>query len=631
MILFGNKRADRLRRDSCAKIDFASQQATKLTLISYCFTPLMAWHCLSISGWLVLLSGFSVSAATYEVAQRNPQAGDDGDGTRKRPWKTISRAAEKAGPGDTVVIRDGIYRERVAVNRSGAAEAPISFDAAPGAHAELSGADRLTGWQEVQGGLRIYQVPWKHRFVGWSRQMTHPDDEYHRLIGRCEQVAIDGYLLRQVLESNQLAPGTFFVDISNQVLFARDSGNRDLNKVLVEASVRQEILRVEGDYVQLRGLRFRFAANMAQHGAVVLAGKHDTLEDCIIEDMNASGATFSGERHMVRRCVFRNNGQLGFGANGAHDLLFTECLVENNNTKSFDRGWEAGGNKLVLCRNAVLERSQFLRNRGNGVWFDIGNERCVVRRCLIAENEDSGIFYEISYGLQAHDNVIIGNGFAATAGAWGAQAGISISSSPECVIERNLILGNREGFNFREQTRTTTRINQKGETPIWNHDEWIRRNIIALNRDAQIWGWFDVKDDRHWPARGKEHEATRSGDGDATKPGDIARPDASKESDRNTEKLTLEKLRLSFVENIFFAEPGQGWFEWGVSWGRHKSYRNLSDFETDLGIDVRSRVFNPGFANLRALDCSLSSEAMTVVKQCFPHGLVPGVILGAQR
>ena len=94
--------------------------------------------------------------------------------------------------------------------------------------------------------------------------MTHPDDEYHRLIGRCEQVAIDGYLLRQVLEANQLAPGTFFADIPNQALLVWDSANRDLNKVLVEASVRQEIFRVEGDYVQLRGLALSVCR---QHGA----------------------------------------------------------------------------------------------------------------------------------------------------------------------------------------------------------------------------------------------------------------------------------------------------------------------------------------------------------------------------
>jgi hypothetical protein len=577
----------------------------------------------------MLASGVSVSAATYEVAQRNPQANDDGDGTRDRPWRTITRAAEKAGPGDRVVVRDGIYREHLIAKTSGTAEAPIQFEAAPGAHVVLTGADRLTGWQKAEGGLPICRVPWTHRFIGWSKHMTHPDDDYHRLIGRCEQVAIDGYLLRQVLEANQLAPGTFFVDISNQVLQVWDLGSRDLNKVLVEASVRQEVFRLDGDYVQLRGLHFRFAANMAQHGAVVLAGRHDTLEDCTIEGMNASGATFSGEHLVVRRCVFRDNGQLGFGANGAHDLLFTESLVENNNTKGFDRGWEAGGDKLVLCRNAVLERSRFLRNRGNGIWFDIGNEHCVVRQCLIADNEDSGVFYEISLGLQAHDNVIVGNGFAATAGAWGAQAGISISSSPECTIERNLILGNREGFNFREQTRTTTRIGEQGEAPIWNHDEAIRRNIIALNRDAQVWGWFDMKDDRHWPAKAVDRRADQARD--TPKPGEIAGAYTAKDRDGHPQGLTLEKLRISFVENVYFAEPGQGWFEWGVSWGRHKSYSKLSDFEADLSIDLGGRVFNPGFANLSALDCRLSAEAMAEVKQSYTQGPVPGVTLGVKR
>ena len=136
----------------------------------------------------------------------------------------------------------------------------------------------------------------------------------------------------------------------------------------------------------------------------------------------------------------------------------TGCTVRNNNTKGFDRGWEAGGDKICLTRGAILENSIFVDNRGNGIWFDIGNEDCEVRNCLIANNEDAGIFYEISYGLHAHDNVIVGNGFAFTPGAWGATAGISLSSSPGCTIERNLILGNKEGFNFREQSRSTPRI-----------------------------------------------------------------------------------------------------------------------------------------------------------------------------
>jgi hypothetical protein len=572
------------------------------------------------AGLLLLVVSSSLHAVTYQVAQLDPKASDDGPGTSQQPWKTVTKAAQTAGPGDIVVIRDGIYRERIIAKINGTPQKPIRFDAAPGSHVVLTGADRLTGWQKANDNRPSYSITWPYRFITWSKRMAHPDDDYHLLIGRCEQVAIDNYLLHQVLEGNQLAPGTFFADTSNQVLQVWDRSNRDLNKVLAEASVRQEILRVEADYVEVRGLHFRFAANMAQHGAVFLGGLHDVLEDCVIENMNASGATFTGQQQIIRRCIFRDNGQLGFGASRAHQLLFTECRVENNNTKGFDRGWEAGGDKLALCRDVILDRSQFVRNRGNGIWFDIGNEHCTVRQCLIADNEDSGIFYEISFGLQAHDNVIVGNGFAATAGAWGAQAGIAISSSPGCVTERNLIVGNKEGFNFREQTRNTPTIDNKQDVPVWNHDELVRHNIIAFNRDAQVWGWFDLKDNRHWPVAGQTKNRVAS-TGEASKP---------RERDARSQELTLEELRLRFEENVYFAETGQGWFEWGVTWGRHKSYRNLTDFRTDLGIDVGSIVLDPHFGDMMLRDYRLRPQTMSKLTQNYPRGPVPGVILGEQ-
>lgn len=576
---------------------------------------------------LALMLAASLPAATYEVAQQNPQASDDAPGSADRPWKTIARAAEKAGPGDVVLIRGGVYRERVVVKKDGTEQAPLRFEAAPGEHVVVTGADRLTGWRKADEARPIYSVAWPHKFITWNRSMTHPDDEYHRTIGRCEQVAVDGYLLRQVLSASQLAPGTFFADVTNRLLFVWDMGSRDLNKTHTEASVLQEIFRVEGDHVHVRGLRFRYAANMAQHGAVVLAGCHVTMEDCVVEAMNAEGATFTGEDAVVRRCVFRDNGQVGFGANRAHRLLFTECLVENNNTKGFDRGWEAGGDKLVLCRDAVLERSRFVRNRGNGIWFDIGNTNCTVRYCLIADNEDAGIFYEISFALLAHDNVIVGNGFAATAGAWGAQAGISLSSSPGCVIERNLIAGNREGFNFREQTRSTPTIENRKGHPVWNHDQLIRHNLIVLNRDAQVWGWFDMKDNRHWPAGSS---LTNQAGAATAKSGDIAGAYTAKTSEGQPQGLTLEKLRLRFENNVYFAAPGKSWFKWGPTWMRHKSYPGLREFQSDLGIDAGSQVLDPGFADLLQLDFRLRAEAMVLLKKSYPQGPVPGVVLGVK-
>ena len=574
---------------------------------------------LGLASWL----GAPVHAANFHVAPASPRAEDSGPGTLDQPWKTLTQAAAKAQAGDTVIIHDGVYREAVTVKASGTEAARIVFEAAPGAQVVVSGADVLHGWQRT-GERPIWRVPWPHRFIGWNKTMTHPDDEWHRVIGRCEQVIIDGYLLRQVLEAGQLAPGAFYVDVTNRTLEVWDPANRDLNHVLAEASVRSELLRLQGEWVRWSGVQFRYAANMAQHGAVVLAGRHDALEDCTFASMNSSGATFEAPDLVVRRCVFRDNGQLGFGGNGAHNLLLTGCLIENNNTKGFSRGWEAGALKLVLCRGAVLEQSRFVRNRGHGIWFDIGNEDCLVRQNLIADNEDCGIFYEISYGLKVQDNVIVGNGFAETAGGWGARAGVTLSSSPGCVIERNLIVGNREGFNFREQNRTTSRIGHRAEVVVWNHDQIIRHNVLALNRDAQVWGWFDMKDGRQWPAGGGTNQA-----GDPQRPAGNADAYTARDASGQPQGLTLEKLNIRFEDNAYFAGPGQGWFHWGVTWSRHQPYNSLGEFQAALGLDRGGRVCEPGFNDLLARDFRVSAAQMRPLAPCYPQGPVPGVLLGA--
>src|SRR5438045_2847389 len=98
---------------------------------------------------LALVVNAPLVAATYHVAQLNPQANDTGTGTPDRPWKTITKAAEKVTAGDVVTIHGGAYRERVIVKTSGTADAPVRFVAAPGEYVVVTGADRLTGWRRV--------------------------------------------------------------------------------------------------------------------------------------------------------------------------------------------------------------------------------------------------------------------------------------------------------------------------------------------------------------------------------------------------------------------------------------------------------------------------------------------------
>jgi len=554
-------------------------------------------------------------ARIRHVSQRELSGIDSGSQER-----TIGAALAGVRAGDAVIVHGGVYREEVTVEQSGSADARISIQAAEGEYVVLTGADHLTDWTKIENDEQVYSTPWPHKFVGWNEHYTHPGDDYHRLIGRCEQVFANGYPLGQVLERMKLGCGTFYVDMDAQRLYVRPANDRDITKAMVEASVRSRILRVKGNHIAIKGLRFRYAANRAQQGAVELAGDHLTVEDCLFEYTNSSGAEFTGENITVRNCTFQHNGQLGFGANGAHGLRMTDCTVRNNSTKGFNRGWEAGGNKICLTRGAVLEKSTFIENRGNGIWFDIGNEDCEVRNCLIAFNENAGIFYEISYGLHAHDNVIVENGFAHTPGAWGASSGISLSSSPGCRIERNLLIGNKEGFNFREQLRTTPRITGAAE-PVWNHDQIVRNNVFAYNRDAQLWGWFDLGDERHWPRSMQTNQFVVTPSGVS--------------SDALTGTLqtapSLEDLNLRLENNLYWPGPGHGLFHWGVTWKRHQKYDNLDSVRSELSLAPGSEVKEFHVENYAALDLRVPADSPAVKMDCYPRGSVPGVRLGTTR
>lgn len=540
-------------------------------------------------------------------------------------FRTIQEAAQVVAPGDTVLIHTGVYRETVTVRTSGTAAQPIRFAAAPAANVTMTGADRLTGWRKEPGPDNIYSVPWTYSFIGGPK-FAHPNDDYHLLIGRAEQVFVQNYPLHQVLSRAALSRGDFFADLDGKRLYVWSAGNEDLNNAAVEASTRSVLWQCKGDYVTLQGIRFRYAANAAQQGAAQFSGRHDIIQDCIMERTNGSGASFVAPDQLVERCTFQDNGQLGFGSAGADRLRLTDCLIRNNNVKDFSRGWEAGGFKIVLARHAVLDHCRILDNRGCGAWFDIGNENCEVENCLIADNEDAGIFYEISFGLYAHDNVIVGNGLAESSGAWGAQAGICLSSSPGCLIERNLLIANRDGFDFREQGRTTPRLGAKPGTPeeaVWNHDQVIRHNVLADNRDAQTWGWFDVLDERHWPRAMQEKKADF---GEATQ--NQAKDYVAKDKNGQPVGLSLEALHLTFADNLYAVPDGQGLFHWGTSWRRHKYYADIGDVQRELGLEQGSAVLPFRFADYLTRDFRVPAGSPALKMACYPVGTVPGVMLG---
>ena len=72
-----------------------------------------------------------IPGKTYYVAQNDENASDTAEdaGSATKPYKTLTKAAQVAQAGDTVIVREGVYRETLKPQNNGEANAPITFRA----------------------------------------------------------------------------------------------------------------------------------------------------------------------------------------------------------------------------------------------------------------------------------------------------------------------------------------------------------------------------------------------------------------------------------------------------------------------------------------------------------------------
>jgi parallel beta-helix repeat protein len=536
---------------------------------------------------LMVLSAFlelSVCGAEYRVSV---SGSDSADGTAAAPWRTIQRGVDALKAGDTLRIGAGVYRERIELKTGGTADGSITIAAETGARVVVCGADLLAdGWTRLPDGA--WEHDWALRFpINGPDDLTHPGDPAHLLTGRAEQVFDAGRLLTQVLKREQLGRGTFFVDLDQKKLVVRLRDDGDPTRTDIEAGARGQwfVAQPGVSHVRVRGIVFRCASNHAQRGAFILGNdaKNWTVEDCTFERANGPGATFTGTGHVFRRCYFQDNGQLGFGAWACHDTRMEECTIQRNNLKGYSTAWEAGGLKITMSRGFALLRCRAINNRGVGIWYDIGNEKAEVAHCLIADNDEAGIFYEISYGLHAHDNLVINNANLGEKprGAW-AAAGITLSSSEDCVIENNTLAGNRDGVSFREQNRTTPRIGG-GEVRVLNRNHTVRRNVIAHSQAFNIAFWMDTTFFGPHPAG----------------------------HDKNDPVFEDPKtLGFRFEGNVLTPLSGRPNYLYGPLWReRHKTAGTPGEFKAVSGIEDSSLVSQSGFVDETARDFRLRDDS----------------------
>lgn len=217
---------------------------------------------------------------------------DTQPGTEAAPFASISAAARRARPGDTVIVHGGVYREWVSPPRGGLSDARrITFTAAEGEHVVITGSEIVADWEETEPGLWRAEVdnavfqgsnPFAEELAGdW---LVRPDDDEPVL--HLGEVYLDGQALLEVGSLDLVRhPPTHEFLLDDWTGVEQPAGPRPLvwhaevgdthtvihanfaaadpREALVEINVRRSIFypsEPHVDYITVRGFEMRHAA-----------------------------------------------------------------------------------------------------------------------------------------------------------------------------------------------------------------------------------------------------------------------------------------------------------------------------------------------------------------------------------
>jgi len=378
----------------------------------------------------VLLGSTTLLAAEFHVAQ----SGNDGNaGSAAAPFKTISKAAAVAQPGDLITVHEGIYRERINPPRGGTSdEQRIIYQAAPGENVVIKGSETINGWEKVEyetwrviipndffGDFNPYREPMGGPWFNRNDRDTHSGAVYLNGHWLTEAAARE-----DVLQPVEGSPLWFAeVDDDNTTLWAQFEG-LDPNRENVEINVRQSVFYPEKtgmNYITVRGFTMEQAAtpwapptaeqigligthwskgwiiesNTVRYSACVglTLGKYGDehsrtvlYNDTIQRALEYGWSKEHIGSHIVRHNHIHDCEQAGIA--GSLGAVFSEIYgndIHDIHTRRLFNGAEMAGIKIHAPIDTVIRDNRIYRTN-RGIWLDWMSQGARVTGNLLYEN-----------------------------------------------------------------------------------------------------------------------------------------------------------------------------------------------------------------------------------------------------
>lgn len=419
-----------------------------------------------------------VGSATYTVPPDAlyvaPRGAAIGSGTIDDPYGTLTHAVNRSRPGDTIVMRAGVYHESVVIptNKS------VTIQNYPGSAVWLDGSSVISDFRK-SGNV------WVHS--GWTKEFDHsptyakgaPDgtepgwiwiNPKYPLAAHPEQVWFGDKKLTQVGRRSDVVPGTFYIDdAADEVVVGSDP-----NGSIVRSSDLELGLTVVGPDSTVRGIGIRrYGTPVHEMGTLRIAAKDVTVENVVVADNATQGVTGWASGTTLRQVSSLRNGLTGFHANRSDNYTAHRILAEGNNSQHFNVTPVSAGLKMSASRGIRITDSVFRGNDGTGLWFDVSDADVVATGNTITGNTDDGLIFELSSGLFAANNVIAGNG----------SQSFFVIDSDKVRFWNNTITGSQVPIRIAD----TDRLSSDPAIP-WRLDQIdIRNNIVSSPVRGNNW------------------------------------------------------------------------------------------------------------------------------------------------